>query len=146
MLLSEAESKSARRRAPLVLLVLAVTPGFSQGLDGLIQKAKNGDVLSQISLGERYLIGLGVKQDSAQAVHFYEMAAAQGAAQAQFALAEIYRSAEGRSPDYAEAVRWYKLAAAQNLGEAQFALGVMFDNGQGVGRLPRSRALVPVCG
>src|SRR5437764_11897945 len=76
----------------IVLLFLAlVTPGFGQAIDNVIRKALDGDAASQISLGERYRVGIGVARNYQESLRFYKLAAAQGVSEAQFALAEMYR-------------------------------------------------------
>jgi TPR repeat protein len=68
----------------------------------------------------------------AEALKWYQLAAAQGDASAQNNLGTFYSSGRGISQDAAEAMKWYQLAAAQGEANAQFNLGVMFSNGQGV--------------
>ena len=86
----------------------------------LTKRALAGDANAQQALGDRYRLGIGVKQNGAQAIRFYKMAAEQGVPEAQFALAEIYRYPEAGTPDYTEAARWYRRAADEGLPEAQF--------------------------
>ena len=102
---------------PLLLTTLSI---FAQAIS---------DPNAQVSLAEKYRIGLGVEQNYPEALRLYKLAAAQGVARAQFDLAEMCRFGEGVAPDFQEAVHWYKLAAEQGLPEAQFALAVMYDNG-----------------
>lgn len=73
------------------------------------------DPNAQVSLAEKYRIGLGVEQNYAEALRLYKLAAAQGVARALFDLAEMCRFGEGAAPNFQEAVHWYKLAAEQGL-------------------------------
>jgi uncharacterized protein len=115
-----------QRPLPAAILALSTLfPAAAQDSPDLTKRALAGDENAQQALGERYRLGIGVKQDGAQAVHFYKLAAEQGVPEAQFALAEMYRYGESGAPDYAEAARWYRSAAEQGLPEAQFNLGVM---------------------
>jgi len=61
---------------------------------------------SQSSLGFRYTSGDGVKQDYAEAVRWWRMAAEQGKADAQSSLGYMYDQGNGVQQDYAQAVRW----------------------------------------
>ncbi len=88
---------------------------LAQAVNDLSKKALNGDTNAQVSLAEKYRLGLGVEQNYAEALRFYKLAAAQGDPRAEFDLAEMYRFGEGGTPDYQQAVRWYKLAAEHRL-------------------------------
>lgn len=66
---------------------------------------------AQNNLGNRYYFGEGVKQDYAEAVNWYKLAAEQGNVSAQYNLGECYYYGRGVKKYYAEAVKWYKLAA-----------------------------------
>lgn len=122
-----------KRPLPVAILLLqALYPAAAQEPVDLTKRALAGDAGAQQTLGDWYRLGIGVKQDGAQALRFYKLAAEQGVAEAQFALAEIYRYGEAGEADYAEAARWYRRAAEKGLPEAQFSLGVMYDNRQGV--------------
>ncbi|SCY43233.1 Sel1 repeat-containing protein, partial [Legionella israelensis DSM 19235] len=68
---------------------------------------------AQNNLGYVYDHGIGVKQDTEEAVHWYRMAAEQGNATAQNNLGFAYEYGEGVDKDEKEAVRWYRMAAEQ---------------------------------
>jgi hypothetical protein len=72
------------------------------------------------------------RNDYAEAVKWYRLAADQGDAQAQSNLGFMYDNGRGVAQDFAEAVKWYWLAADQGHAPAQFNLGVKYKNGQGV--------------
>ena len=74
----------------LILGLIQVQFAASQGIDGLVKKAANGDTASQVSLAEKYRVGLGVEQNYAEALRLYKLAAAKGDPRAQFDLAEVY--------------------------------------------------------
>jgi TPR repeat protein len=80
-----------------------------------------------------------VARDSAEAVRWYRLAAAQDHAEAQNDLAVIYDAGDGVAEDDAEALRWYRRAAAGGNPSAQYNLGLMYANGEGV-RRDRARA------
>ncbi len=72
------------------------------------------------------------KQNYAEAMRWYRVAAAQGYALAQVGIGNLYGMAQGVPQDYGEALRWYRLAAAQGNNEAQNDIGFFYLNGWGV--------------
>ena len=87
---------------------------------------------AQNDLGWMYYVGLGVKQDYAQAVRWWTKAAEQGYAIAQFNMGFMYYYARGVKEDYAEAVRWWTNAAEQGHIRVYSYLGYMYYKGEGV--------------
>jgi Sel1 repeat len=124
--------------AVVFLLLAAVVSGYSQSkaekkeLATLTQKASDGDVDSQLELGNRYLVGRGVPiEDAVQARNWFLKAADQGNATAQFWLGEMFSTGWGIPEDKARAAIWYRKAADQGLATAQYALGNMYETGRG---------------
>jgi uncharacterized protein len=74
--------------------------------------------MAQTTLGRIYENGIGVTQDSTQAVSWFRKAAEQGEAIAQTALGVMYESGIGMPPDDVLAHMWLSLAAAQRNGDA----------------------------
>ena len=72
---------------------------------------------TQFNLGVRYNNGEGVRQDYAEAVKWYRLAAEQGNADAQYNLGVLYDNGERVRQDHTEAVKWYRLAADQSSRE-----------------------------
>ena len=70
--------------------------------------------------------------DKAEAVKWYQKAAAQGDLLAQFLLGRAYDSGEGVAKDCAEAVKWYQKAAEQGSADAQYNLALSYFRGEGV--------------
>jgi len=66
--------------------------------------AEQGDVSMQLLVGSIYDFGQGVPQDDAQAVKWYERAAAQGSAKGQYQAGAVY----ARSPQVKDPVQGYK--------------------------------------
>jgi TPR repeat protein len=95
-------------------------------------KAEKGDAEAQCTLGWCYDDGIGVPQDYAKAVKWYQKAAEQGNAEAQYQLGLFYGCGQGVSQDHAEAAKWYRRAAEQGDARAQFELGGYYAIGQGV--------------
>ena len=87
---------------------------------------------AQNNLGVMYSNGQGVRQNYAEAVEWYRMAADQGDTAAQNNLGYMYANGLGVAQNYAEAVKWYRLAADQGDADAQNNLGYMYANGLGV--------------
>jgi TPR repeat protein len=94
--------------------------------------ALKGDQLCQYAVGASYGLGLGVNQDTAEAVKWYRLAANQGHAGAQRDLGYSYHLGLGVVKDYAEAMKWYRLSADKNNADAQNGIGVLYRFGDGV--------------
>lgn len=72
--------------------------------------AEQGDPKMQLLVGSIYDYGQGVPQDDAEAVKWYERAAAQGSAKGQFQAGSVYaRSAQVKDP--VQAYKWLTIAA-----------------------------------
>ena len=72
--------------------------------------AERGDVNMQLLIGSIYDLGQGVPQDDAEAVKWYERAAAQGSAKGQYQLGVVYaRSAQIKDPF--QGYKWLTIAA-----------------------------------
>jgi TPR repeat protein len=84
-------------------------------------------------LGSAYYEGKdGFKQDYAEALRYFKLAAAKNSLLAQYNLGTMYINGIGVKQDYTEALLYFKLAAAQNNSSAQTNLGYMYENGYGV--------------
>ncbi len=84
--------------------------------------------------GEALLRGVGVKQDTAQALLYLREAANGGEANAAFRLGKIYESGEATPQDYGKAFEYYATAAKAGVYEAQYNLGAMYVSARGVKR------------
>lgn len=84
--------------------------------------AENGDLLSYVALGDIYLDGRGVDQDTDRAMAYYKYAASQGSGAAQYALGIIYANGRGVSRDPVQAHAWLSWAMNQNYEPATAAL------------------------
>ena len=71
-----------------------------------------------MQVGNIYNEGLGVKQDYAEAVRWYRLAAAQGHASAQSNLGTMYGEGQGVVQDYTRAHMWFNLAAVKGNSNA----------------------------
>ena len=87
-----------------------------------------------------YLHGVGVAQDSRQAIAWYTRAADRDLAVAQYNLGYLYQMGTGIAPQPRTAARWYERAAAQGNAEAANNLAMMYADGSlGARDLPRAR-------
>ena len=80
--------------------------------DSIKNRAGQGEAEAQTLLGGMYSDGLGVPQDYAEALKWYNLAAAQGDDSAQFQLGYMYYKGLGVPRDYVQAYKWLNLAAA----------------------------------
>jgi TPR repeat protein len=99
--------------------------------------AEQGDAGSQNGLGVLYQNGEGVQKNSAEAMMWYQRAAAQGFSKALYNIGYTY---ETEGDNFTEAARWYSKAAAQSFAPAQYKLGRFFRYGHGVPRDPTKAA------
>jgi len=127
-----------------VLLVVLIGWLSDSDVKGFLNAADSGDARAQFFMGERYLLGKGVKVDKAEAVKWLRKAADQGdsaypgptfprsSSTAKIWLGDRYFYGDGVSMDKAEGARWYRKAADQGDDMAQHLLGACYANGDGV--------------
>jgi TPR repeat protein len=94
--------------------------------------AEQGYASAQISLGDMYLKGKGVRQDGVEAVKWFRKSAEQGNADAQYRLGQLYAGGKHVTQNYKDAIIWYRKAAEQNHREAIGNIGSMYLLGNGV--------------
>jgi len=107
---------------------------FKMALSLLQPLADKGDPEAEYQLGEMYIIGAGVKQDTSIANQWYDKAvnefrkrAEQGDARAQYMTGQLYALGRGdKKIDRAEAFKLYQKAADQGYAPAQFEVGTMY--------------------
>lgn len=93
----------------------------------VLEKAEIGDVEAQFQVAEKYYLGLGVEEDAAEAVIWYEKAALQGHVEAMEKLGIIYYvGEEGVEEDEEESQKWYTMAAEAGSKDAREKLGYLF--------------------
>lgn len=102
------------------------------GLYWLKLSAQAGYFYSQFELFCRYVEGIGVEQDPAEAVIWCRKAAEQGLAVAQFNLGGCYYEGVGVERDYSEALKWFRLSAEQENAQAYIYLGNCYYYGNGI--------------
>ncbi len=74
--------------------------------------AEKGDPAAQYKLGVMYGLGLGVAQNYAEAVRWYQRAARAGDARSQSNLGFMYGTGRGVPQDFIQAYAWYNVASA----------------------------------
>jgi len=77
--------------------------------------AEQGDVESQVIVGEIHERGMGVAPDYAQAAHWYRLAAEAGSRRAQVNLGHLYETGRGVAQDPKLALDWYRRAAGRDV-------------------------------
>ena len=103
-----------------------------QEIDAVFGMANDGFAPAQRQLGDAYLSGKGVEQDSQKAYEWFLKAAGQGDDKAQFRVAEMLHNGEAGTKDLSEAIQWFLKSAEQGMAESQYALGICYANGEGV--------------
>ena len=73
--------------------------------------AEAGEAGAQAGLANMYRAGLGVAQDSGEALKWYQKAVGQGHTLAQYNLGLIFANGRLVAKDLGEALRWYREAA-----------------------------------
>lgn len=101
-------------------------------LERCMEKAEEGDDVSQYILGRCYYYGEGVEQDFNQAVFWWTKAANQGHADAMTLLGLAYRFGLGVEVDYAKSLSLLQEAADKDCASALMNLGVCYQEGWGV--------------
>ena len=94
--------------------------------------AKQGHAKAEIGIGDFYLGGWGVQEDTHVAATWYQKAAQQGNIGAQTKLGILYLSGRGIEQDYSTAASWLSKAAEQGDHEAQAKLASLYEKGRGV--------------
>ena len=74
------------------------------------KRAKAGDAAAQNSIGNLYLLGLGVKEDKHLAVRWYLKAALKGNVQAQVNLGQCYLNGQGVPSRPLKSMGWFHLS------------------------------------
>jgi len=91
---------------------------------------------AQYQVGLDYAGGMGVKEDKAVALEWFQKAAEQGLVEAQFGVGLAFLNGKGTDENATEAVKWFKKGAAQGYANAQYELGNCYLDGTGVPKDP----------
>jgi len=110
-------------------------PGPANDLASLRKVAERGDPAAQFALGARYATGEEVKQDYAEAVKWFTLAAEQGHILAQATLGAYYWAGRGVPQDLNKAYYWSVLAQAGGDQASKYRVAVLAS------RMSRSQVL-----
>lgn len=88
--------------------------------------------LTQATLAQAYLKGIGTKAQPKQAFTWFTKAAKRGNPMAQAELAKMYDRGIGTKANPTRAVIWYHRAATQGDANAMYQIALHFSNGTGV--------------
>ena len=97
-----------------------------------LRQARSGKVAAQLAVAQDYLAGRGTQPDAAQALQWYEQAAANGSAQAAWELYDLYASGKEGAPDEKSAMDYLQIAVQENFPQAQYELGNLYAQGKSV--------------
>ena len=111
---------------------------FTTAYDEWLPVAAGGDPFAQRNIGHLYRLGLGVPQDFAVALSWYQRAADQGLVRAQANLANMMLRGQGIDHDPEGAASWFHRAASAGHAISQFNIGQMYHKGLAV---PQDRSL-----
>ena len=114
-----------KNKALLVLIFLAIDT-FAL-YDQTHQRALNGDSNAQVEVGNRYNLFGEEKEDYAEALKWYTMAAAQGNRKAQFRIGLMYESGLGVEKDVVVAEDLYRKSAKKGESSAMLRLGYILE-------------------
>lgn len=95
-------------------------------------QADRGNAEAQVTLGDLYLTGKGVKQDLGKAAKWHRKAAEQSLARGQYQYGLDCANGYGVKMNPADGAAWIRRAAEQGLPEALLACGFIYARGEGV--------------
>lgn len=113
---------------------------FGEAFPGLLEEARNGELLAQAMVGRMYEKGYGVSRDEGEAFSWYRRAAENGSAAAQVNLGLMLLHGRSTAKDTDAAGRWFRLAAQRNDPRGQLLHGMAILNGWSE-RISLSRAM-----
>jgi len=97
------------------------------------ESSGRGSRYGHFTLGDLHYLGAGgLAEDCAQAVAFYQLAAAQGLDGAQLMLGHMYFNGKGVARDLAAALRLWQFAASQGLPAALYKVAHCHEHGRGI--------------
>jgi TPR repeat protein len=92
---------------------------FDAAMLAWLPLAERGDPPSQAGVGFLFMRGLGMKEDDAEAAHWFAKAAEHGQAEAQLLLGRLYVFGQGVPQSYVSAFAWCELATGGGQSDAQ---------------------------
>lgn len=110
------------------------TIGSAEWYKSEVEKADNGDLMSQERIADCYNVGAcGFSKNQTEAMHYFGLAAQQGSTYAMAYLARGYQfGLSGLNKDLKEAAIWWRKAADAGDPGAADILGAFYEEGDGV--------------
>ncbi|MGI9548399.1 MAG: bifunctional trypsin-like peptidase domain-containing/SEL1-like repeat protein [Bdellovibrionales bacterium] len=105
---------------------------YKKAIKYLEMAAQQGNINAYLVLGNMYLIGEGVSQDSKKAFEYFELAAQAENQYAYYALGNMYLHGEGVSQDDKKALEYLEIAAQAENQYAYYVLGNAYLYGEAV--------------
>jgi hypothetical protein len=128
-----ADAQTRAREWRQTATVQTSSPADVQAVETLRDAAAKGDAPAMVALGNRYVYGQGVPQDSALAVEWYRKAVDSGDVGAMNQLAVMYgRGQGGLRQDDVQAATLFRTAADLGSAAAMNNLGRLYLEGRGV--------------
>ncbi|KAI8888312.1 HCP-like protein [Backusella circina FSU 941] len=94
---------------------------------GIVKKAIEGDVISQLELGKVYLDAILVENNCQTAFNWILCSAEQGNMEAQFRLGDLYALGHGTPKSFSDVYHWYTKAAIQGYKKALIRLHNLYQ-------------------
>ena len=118
---------------PLIFPHYAINPVPAEQEAKLVQalesRAVLGDSDAQFDLAQRYDQGMGVKQDTQEAIKYYRLSAAQQDLRAEYTLAILYLDGRDTAADYKKGLELLEDAAFKGHAFSQYALARIYEQG-----------------
>lgn len=95
------------------------------------EKARSGDPVAQLAMGEKYKEGKGVAKDPTEAIKWFRMAADQGDTNGMRELGAAYMKGEGFEKDPARAREYFAKGAEAGDFNCMYLLGWLYVRGEG---------------
>jgi uncharacterized protein len=114
--------------------LLSRTGGSWSNLAELERSAADGNPRACAELGERLVLGNGIKRDMPRALTLLEKAARAGSAAAAFRLGNLLEHGNGVAEDHERSLAYFRAAASGEVAEAYYNVGAAYASGRGVKR------------
>lgn len=105
---------------------------FEMIINCCYKDAEMGNIEARRALGDCYAYGIGIRENSFQAIQYYQEAAEKGDAISHYRLGCAYQKSFGVNKDPKKAVYHYKMAAERGHVESEYLLGEAYQHGWGV--------------
>ena len=108
---------------------------YRTALNVWLESAKQGDLESQVLVGEIFEKGLGTEPDYGLAADWYQKAALQGSTRGAINLGYLYEQGLGVEKNVVEALNWYRKASGLENDDLQYASTIESRTEQRVAKL-----------